>query len=386
MIDKIIDYSVRYKFLVIGLFALVVGWGYWALQRTPIDAIPDIGENQQIVFVDWPGRSPRDIEDQIVFPLSVRLMGIPGTKAVRTNAMFSFGLINIIFEDNVDFYWSRTRILERLNLAQKDLPAGVIPQLGPDATALGQIFWYTVENGYYCPDHPQKRYAESGTCPIDGQNLIRSSLDLGTLRSLQDWYIRFQLNAAKGVSEAATVGGYVKQYQIDVDPRKLLAYNINLHQLFNAVQSSNVDVGAKVIEENDMEFIVRGLGFIKSVEDIEDIVIGSHEGVPVYVGTVGSVTIGPDFRRGALDKEGVEVTGGVILMRQGANPMEVIQNVKQKISEITPGLPPGVTIVPFYDRTELIERATSNLKDTLLEEILVACLKGSGLEEGDTNA
>jgi Cu(I)/Ag(I) efflux system membrane protein CusA/SilA len=223
MIDRIIEYSLRNKFLVIGLFLLIIGWGFWALQRTPIDAIPDIGENQQIVFVDWPGRSPKDIEDQIIYPLSVRLMGIPGTKVIRTNAMFSVGMINVIFEEDVDFYWSRTRILERLNLAQQDLPDGVVPQLGPDATALGQIFWYTVENSYYCPDHPRERFAEPGRCAIDGQELIRSHLDLGELRSIQDWYVRFQLNAAPGVSEVASVGGYVKQYQIDVDPRKLLA-------------------------------------------------------------------------------------------------------------------------------------------------------------------
>jgi Cu(I)/Ag(I) efflux system membrane protein CusA/SilA len=372
MIDRIIEYSIKNKFLVIGLFLLITGWGFWALQRTPIDAIPDIGENQQIVFVDWPGRSPKDIEDQIIYPLSVRLMGIPGTKTIRTNAMFSVGMINIIFEEGVDFYWSRTRILERLNLAQKDLPEGVIPQLGPDATALGQIFWYTVENSYYCPDHPRERFAEPGLCAIDGQELIRSYLDLGELRSIQDWYVRFQLNAAPGVSEVATVGGFIKQYQIDVDPRKLLAYNVSLHALFNAVQSSNLDVGAKVIEENSMEFVVRGLGFIRSEQDIEDIVISSYNGSPVYVRHIGTVTTGPDFRRGALDKEGAEVTGGVVLMRYGENPLEVIRAVKAKIAEVTPGLPDGVRIVPFYDRTELIERATDNLKGTLLEEIIVA--------------
>jgi len=372
MIDRVIEYSLRNKFLVIGLFLLIVGWGFWALQRTPVDAIPDIGENQQIVFVDWPGRSPRDIEDQVIYPLSVRLMGIPGTKTIRTNAMFSFGMINVIFEEGVDFYWSRTRILERLNLAQADLPEGVIPQLGPDATALGQIFWYTVENGYYCPDHPGERFPEPGLCPHDGRELMFSRLDLGELRSIQDWYIRYQLNSAAGVSEAATVGGYVKQYQIDVDPRRLLAYGVSLHALFNAVRNSNLDVGAKVIEENSMEFIVRGLGFIRSIRDIEDIVIGSHDGVPVLVKHIGTVTSGPEFRRGALDKEGAEVTGGVVLMRYGENPLEVIRAVKAKISEITPGLPPGIRIVPFYDRTELITRATDNLKDTLLEEILVA--------------
>ena len=374
MINKVIEYSLRNKFVVLALFLLIIGWGYWALTNTPIDAIPDIGENQQIVFVDWPGRSPRDIEDQVIYPLTVNLTGIPGTKAVRSNSMFSFGVVNVIFEDGVDFYWSRSRILERLNLAQKDLPEGVIPQLGPDATALGQVFWYTVENAYYCPDHPKIRYSEPGSCPEDGRDLALSSYNLAELRSIQDWYIRFQLNSAAGVSEVATVGGYVKQYQIDVNPNKLLGYDINLHSMFNAVRNSNVDVGAKVLEEEGTEFLIRGLGFINSVEDIENIVIGAHEGVPVYVKNVGNVTTGPEFRRGALDKEGAEVTGGVVLMRYGENPLSVIEAVKEKIEEITPGLPPGVQIVPFYDRTELIDRATDNLKDTLLEEIFVAAI------------
>jgi Cu(I)/Ag(I) efflux system membrane protein CusA/SilA len=374
VINKVIEYSLRNKFVVLAIFLLIIGWGYWALTNTPIDAIPDIGENQQIVFVDWPGRSPKDIEDQVIYPLTVKLTGIPGTKAIRSNSMFSFGIINVIFKGGVDFYWSRTRILERLNLAQKDLPEGVVPQLGPDATALGQVFWYTVENGYYCPDHPKERHSEPGSCPEDGNNLVLSEFNLGELRSIQDWYVRLQLNSAEGVSEAATVGGYVKQYQIDVDPNKLLAYNIGLRTLFNAVENSNIDVGAKVMEEGGTEFLIRGLGFIKSVEDIENIVIGSFDGVPVFVKNVANVTTGPEFRRGALDKEGAEVTGGVVLMRYGENPLAVIEAVKNKIAEITPGLPPGVQIIPFYDRTELINSATDNLQDTLVAEILVAAI------------
>lgn len=374
MINKIIEYSLRNKFIILALFVLIIGWGYWTLNRTPVDAIPDIGENQQIVFVDWPGRSPRDIEDQVIYPLSVNLMGIPGMKVIRSNSMFSFGMVNVIFQEGVDFYWARTRILERLNLAQKDLPAGVIPQLGPDATALGQVFWYTVENGYYCPEHPKVRNSEPGKCPEDDQDLVLSDHNLGELRSIQDWYVRYQLNSAEGVSEVASVGGFVKQYQIDVDPHKLLAFNINLHGMFDAVRRSNIDVGAKVIEEGGAEFIVRSLGFIKSIEDIENIVIASHEGVPVYIKNVATVTIGPEFRRGALDKEGVEVTGGVVLMRYGENPLQVIEAIKEKIEEITPGFPAGVQIVPFYDRTELINRATDNLKKTLLEEIVVAVI------------
>ena len=374
MINRIIEYSLRNRFLVLALFVLVIGWGYWALEKTPIDAIPDIGENQQIVFVDWPGRSPKDIEDQVIYPLTINLMGVPGMKVIRSNSMFSFGMVNVIFKEGIDFYWARTRILERLNLAQKDLPEGVIPKLGPDATALGQIFWYTVENGYFCPEHPKERYAEPGKCPRDGKNLLRSDYNLAELRSLHDWYIRYQLNAVGGVSEVASVGGFVKQYQIDVDPKKLLAYEVSLHTMFNSVRSSNIDVGAKVIEESGAEFIVRGLGFITSIEDIENIVIGSHQGVPVYVKNVGKVTLGPDFRRGALNKEGAEVTGGVVLMRYGENPLRVIERVKEKIEEITPGLPSGVQIVPFYDRSQLIDRATDNLKETLIEEIIVAVI------------
>ncbi|MFQ6082058.1 MAG: efflux RND transporter permease subunit [Candidatus Aminicenantia bacterium] len=372
MINRIIEWCLKNRFLVISFFLLIIGWGIWSFYRIPVDAIPDIGENQQVVFVDWPGRSPKDVEDQVVYPLTISLMGIPGMKVIRSNSMFSFGMINVIFEEDIDFYWSRTRILERLNLAQKELPQEVVPELGPDATALGQIFWYTVENGYYCPNHPKRRYSTPGKCPKDGQELVYSEYDLGELRSIQDWYVRYQLNSASGVSEVASVGGFVKQYQIDVDPNKLLAYNVNLANVFNAVRRSNIDVGAKVIEEGGAEFIVRGLGFIKSVEDVENIVVGAHQGVPVYVKNIGNVTLGPDFRRGALDKEGAEVTGGVVLMRYGENPLQVIKAVKKKIEEITPGLPPGVQIVPFYDRTQLINRATDTLRQSVILAVIIA--------------
>jgi Cu(I)/Ag(I) efflux system membrane protein CusA/SilA len=271
MVDRIIEFSLKNRLLIIAGFLILIGIGIWAANNTPIDAIPDIGENQTIVFTDWPGRSPKDVEDQITYPLSVNLQGLPGVKTVRSSSAFGFSIIYIIFEDNVDFYWARTRVLERLNLAKTYLPDGVIPVLGPDATGLGQIFWYTVEGEGY---------------------------DLSELRSIHDWYIRYQLNSVSGVSEVASVGGYIKQYQIDVDPNKLLAYKIKLGQVFNAVKRSNLDVGAKVIEENNMEFIVRGLGFIKNVADIENIVIASHNNVPIYVKNVANVAVGPDFRRG----------------------------------------------------------------------------------------
>ncbi len=344
MIDKIIEFSLKNRLLIIAGFLLLIGIGVWSAGNTPIDAIPDIGENQTIVFTDWPGRSPKDVEDQITYPLSVNLQGLPGVKTVRSTSAFGFSIIYIIFKDNVDFYWARTRVLERLNLAQTYLPKDVTPVLGPDATGLGQIFWYTVEGKGY---------------------------DLAELRSIHDWYIRYQLNSVSGVSEVASVGGYIKQYQIDVDPNKLLAYKIKLGQVFNAVRNSNVDVGAKVVEENNMEFIVRGVGFIKNVADIENIVIASRDDVPIYVKNIANVSIGPDFRRGALDKEGQEATGGVVVMRYGENPLQVIESVKEKIKELEPGLPKGVKIVPFYDRTGLIQRSINTLRSTLFLEIII---------------
>ena len=374
MINRIIETCLRNRLLVLAVFALITMAGWWALNNTPIDAIPDIGENQVIVFADWPGRSPQDIEDQVIYPLSITMQGIPDVKYVRSTSMFSFGYINIIFKDNVDFYWARTRALERINTAMKDMPEGVVPTLGPDATGIGQVFWYTVENGYYCPDHPAKRYAEPGKCPEDGQELVPSRLDLHELRSLQDWTVRYYLAAADGVSEVATVGGYIRQYQVDVDPNAMLAHGVKLSAVYGAIRASNVDVGAKVIEEGGMEFLIRGLGFIKSIEDIENVVIAEQDGVPIYVKNIAVVTEGPDFRRGALDKEGIPAVGGVVLMRYGDNPLRVIDNVKQKISEVEPGLPPGVRIAPFYDRTALIHRATDTLREALTTEILVASL------------
>lgn len=345
--DTFIEFSLKNRLLVIAFFLLMIGAGIWAANNTPIDAIPDIGENQVIVFTDWPGRSPKDVEDQITYPLSVNLQGLPGVKTVRSSSAFGFSIVYIIFKDNIDFYWGRTRVLEKLSLASTYLPGGVTPVLGPDATGLGQVFWYTVEGEGY---------------------------DLAELRSLHDWYIRYQLNAVSGVSEVASVGGFIKQYQIDVDPNKLLAHKVSLADVYNSVRKSNLDVGAKVIEENDMEFIVRGLGFIKSIADIEDIVITSRDGIPIYVKNIANVTVGPDFRRGALDKDGQEATGGVVIMRYGENPLRVIEAVKQKIKEIQPGLPKGVKIIPFYDRTGLIQRSIQTLRSTLFYEIIITVI------------
>jgi len=371
MIERLIDLCLRNRFLVIGAFALILIWGVLSFRNTPIDAIPDIGDLQVIVYAEWVGRSPKDIEDQVLYPLTTRLMGTPGVKTIRSSAAFGFGMVNLIFREGVDFYWARTRVLERLNFATADLPSDAKVTLGPDVTAVGQIFWYTVENGYYCPDHPQVSYGQPGHCPQDGMELVYSIYDLGELRSIQDWYVRYGLNAVGGVSEVASVGGYVRQYQVDIDPYRLAHYKVSILEVINAVRRSNIDVGAKVFETGGVEFIIRGVGFIKKLEDIENIAITAHDGVPVYVRDVGAVTIGPDFRRGALDRAGTEVTGGVVVMRHGQNPVEVINGVKAKITELSVGLPPGVRIVPFYDRTELIGRVTNTLRDALLQEIVI---------------
>src|SRR3972149_1278412 len=346
MIDKLIESSLRNRFLVIAFCVAVTVWGIWALQRTPIDAIPDLSENQVTVFTDWPGRSPQEVEDQITYPLTVNLQGLAGVKTVRSSSGFGFSMVNVIFEDRVGLYFARTRVLERLNLAANFLPAGVVPTLGPDATGVGQVFWYTVEGEGY---------------------------NLGQLRSTQDWFIRYQLNSVPGVAEVATVGGFVRQYQVDVDPRKLYVSDVSVKDVFEAIMRSNKNVGGKVIEAQGAEYIIRGVGLIQSIKDVEDTVVTSRDGVPIYVKNVATVQLGPDFRRGVLDKGGREAVGGVVIIRYGVNPLEVIEQVKKKIEEIAPGLPQGVRIVPFYDRTGLIEETVRTLKRALVEEtVLVA--------------
>ena len=347
MIDKLIEYSLRNRFLVIAFSVAVAVWGIWALQRTPIDAIPDLSENQVTVFTDWPGRSPQEVEDQITYPLTVNLQGLAGVKAVRSSSGFGFSMVNVIFEDRVGLYFARTRVLERLNLAANFLPAGVVPTLGPDATGVGQVFWYTVEGEGY---------------------------NLGQLRSTQDWFIRYQLNSVPGVAEVATVGGFVRQYQVDVDPRKLYVSNVSVKDVHEAIMRSNKNVGGKVIEAQGAEYIIRGVGLIQSIKDVEDTVVTSRDGVPIYVKNVATVQLGPDFRRGVLDKGGREAVGGVVIIRYGVNPLDVIDGVKKKIEEIAPGLPQGVRIVPFYDRTGLIEETVRTLKRALVEETVLVTL------------
>src|SRR5438876_5014290 len=346
MINRLIEFSLKNRFLILLGYALLAGWGYWALLKTPIDAIPDLSENQVIVFTDWAGRSPQEVEDQITYPLTVNLQGLPSVRTVRSSSAFGFSMINIIFEDEVDVYFARTRVLERLNLASSFLPAGVVPTLGPDATGVGQVFWYTVDGPY----------------------------DPGTLRSLQDWFIRDQRNSVGGVAEVASVGGFVRQYQIDVDPVKLRAFNIPVRTVFEAVERSNNNVGAKVIEATNMEYVVRGLGLIESVKDIEDIVLTSMNGTPVYIRNVAAVQLGPEFRRGLLDKGGTDAVGGVVVIRYGANALDVIDAVKAKIQAMEPGLPRGVRIIPFYDRSSLIRHAVDTLRSALIEEIILVTL------------
>ncbi len=347
MIHRIIEWSLNNRGIVIVIYIGLAAAGYWALIRTPIDAIPDLSDNQVIVFTDWSGRSPQEVEDQVTYPLVTNLQGLPGVRTVRANSAFSFSMINIIFEDNVDLYWARTRVLERLNLVTKQLPAGVTPTLGPDATGVGQIFWYTVES---------------------------DSMNLRDLRTVQDWFIRYQLNSVPGVAEVASVGGYVQQYQIDIDPNKLRGVNIPVSTVVEAVQRSNNNVGGNVVEQGGEWAVVRGIGLIGSMEDVENIMIGSSGGTPIYVKNVAEVKLGNAFRTGSLDKNGQEAVGGVVIARYGVNTLEVIDAVKQKIEALQVGLPQGVRIVPFYDRTQLIMRATDTLKRSLIEELILVTL------------
>jgi len=349
MIEKIIEYSARNKFIVILTYSILIAWGIWSVYTTPVDAIPDLSDNQVIVFTPWMGRSPKIIEDQITYPLVSNLQGLPSVKSVRAQSMFGMSFIYIIFEDNVDIYWARSRVLEKLNSAAALLPSGVVPTLGPDGTGVGHVYWYTVEGKDY---------------------------DLGELRAIQDWYVRYQLNSVPGVAEVASIGGFVKQYQVDLDPNKLGAHDVNFSAVVAAITASNRDVGGKVVESNGAQMYVRGLGYVHSTKEIENIVVGTGKnGVPIYVRNVGTVQMGNDLRPGMLDKNGTgEVVGGIIVMRYGENARDVIERVKAKISEIQGGLPKGVEIKPAYDRSDLIDRSIDTLRDALIEEALVVSL------------
>lgn len=376
MLSNIIKFFLENKLVTFLLLTLFISWGVitspfnWKTgflpnDPVPVDAIPDIGENQQIVYTEWPGRSPQDIEDQITYPLTTSLLGIPGVKTIRSNSIFGVSSIYIIFEEGKEFYWTRTRILEKLNsLPAGTLPEGVNPALGPDATALGQVYWYTLEG------------RDKDGNPAGGW-------DPQELRTLQDFFVRYALTSAKGVAEVASIGGFVKEYQVDIDPNAMKAYGVNINQIISVVKNSNLDIGARTIEFNKVEYLVRALGYVKSLEDLEASVVVVRDNVPIRLKDVANITYGPATRRGGLDKDGVEAVGGVVVARYGENPLTVIEALKDKIKEVSTGLPSKtlddgtiskVTIIPFYDRTGLIYETLGTLEEALSLEILISII------------
>ncbi len=372
--ERFIQFFVENKLVVFILTTLLVlaglsyapfRWDLGALPRdpVPVDALPDISENQQIVFTKWPGRSPRDVEDQVTYPLTTALLGIPGVKSVRSSSVLGFSSIYVIFEDDFEFYWSRSRVLEKMaSLPAGTLPDGVAPALGPDATALGQVFWYTLE-------------------PRDAEgNVVPGAFGPDELRSIQDWSVRYSLQAVAGVSEVASIGGFVREYQVDVDPEAMLAHDVTIGQVANAVRQANLDVGARTLEINRAEYLIRGLGFIEDPADLEEVVITSRMHTPIRVKDVAHVGFGPALRRGALDVAGAEAVGGVVTVRFGDNPLAVIDRVRARVAEIAPGLPSRtmpdgtvakVELVPFYDRTTLILETLDTLSLALIQQVLI---------------
>jgi Cu(I)/Ag(I) efflux system membrane protein CusA/SilA len=348
MIERIIDWSSQNRFIVLLLYFILTAIGIYSVAHLPVDAIPDLSENQVIVFTEWMGRSPEVVEQQLTFPIVSSLQGLPSVKAVRATTMFGMSFVFVIFEDGTDIYFARTRVLERLSTMKGQLPVGVTPTLGPDGTGVGHVYWYTVE----------------------GENH-----DLGTLRAIQDWYIRYKLSAVEGVAEVASIGGFVKQYQVDIDPIKLRAFNVTTAEVINAVQRSNNEVGGKLIEASDAEYFIRGQGYIQSNADIENTIIRNEGGIPILIKQVAVVQIGGDIRRGSLEKDGKgQVVGGIIVMRNGENAQQVINRVKEKIAEIKPGLPAGVDIVASYDRSTLIQAAIGTLERALIEAAIVVSI------------
>ena len=347
MIQWLIDFSLRHRGVVLGVYLAAGAWGYWALRTANVDAIPDLSDQQVIVFTDWAGHSAQEVEDQVTYPLTTNLQGLAGVRVVRSQSAFGFSMIYVVFHDDVELYFARSRVLERLALAGKALPSGVMPTLGPDATGVGHVFWYTVES---------------------------SSLSLRDLRSLQDWFIRYQLNTVPGVAEVASVGGQVQQYQVDIDANRLRGYGLTLSEVVAAVSGSNSNVGGNVVESGGSWSIVRGVGLLRNTDDLASVAIRASGGVPVFVRDVATVKIGDAFRVASLVNGTKEAVGGVIVARSGANARQVIDGVKAKLDEIRPGLPAGVSIVPFYDRSELIDRVLATLRKTLLLEILLVTL------------
>lgn len=348
MIEKIITWSTHNRFFVwLGIFLIVLG-GIWSVLTTPVDAIPDLSENQVIVYTEWMGRNPQIIEDQITYPLVSNLQGIPNVKAIRASSMFGMSFIFVIFDEDAEIYWARTRVLERLNYAQKALPQNVTPSLGPDGTGVGHVFWYTLEGEGY---------------------------DLGELRAVQDWYVKFALQNVEGVSEVASFGGFQKQYQVSINPHKLIYYNVSTMDVVNALKANNRDVGGSLFEMNRMGYMIRGIGYIKEIEDIENIAVRSTNTIPIKLKDVADVQMSSDIRLGITEQNGEgEVVGGVVVARYGENAKEVIDRVKERMKEVDKGLPPGVEIKIAYDRSNLIEAAISTLKEALVEEIIVVSL------------
>ncbi|MDA1307258.1 MAG: CusA/CzcA family heavy metal efflux RND transporter [Acidobacteria bacterium] len=347
MINWLLDKSLQYRGVVIGIYVCLGVWGYWAMRTGPVDAIPDLSDHQVIVFTDWPGHSAQEVEDQVTYPVVTNLQGLSGIRVVRSQSAFGFSMVYAIFEDDVDLYFARTRVLERLSLVGTQLPEGVVPTLGPDATGVGHVFWYTLESEHHT---------------------------LTELRSLQDWFVRYQLTAVPGVAEVASVGGLVRQYQVNIDPDRLRGYGVSVGDVIAAVQASNANVGGNVLESNGAWTIVRGVGLIESIEDLAQVVVKASGGVPVYVRQVADVEIGSAFRTGALINGTAEAVGGVVVARSGANAQQVIDGVKTRLDEIASGLPPGVRVVPFYDRSDLIARAIGTLRVALIEEIALVTL------------
>lgn len=348
MVQKLIELALRNRLVVLLVAACLFAWGVYSIQRNPVDAIPDLSENQVIVFTEWMGRSPQVIEDQVTYPLVSNLQGIPKVKNIRGSSMFGMSFVYVIFEDNVDIYWARTRVLERLNFAQRLLPQGITPTLGPDGTGVGHVFWY---------------------------HLDAPKMDLGEQRALQDWYVKFALQTVPGVAEVASFGGFEKQYQLIVDPVKLQYYNVSLMDVMNKVKSNNNDVGGRKFEMADMAYIIRGLGYIKNKEDVENIGLANYNGIPVRVKDIGSVQMGGDLRLGIFDADGKgEVVGGIVVMRYNENADKVIAAIKTKMNEVQKGLPEGVTFKTSYDRSTLIEEAIASVKGTLIEEMIAVSI------------
>ncbi|WP_439696621.1 efflux RND transporter permease subunit [Mucilaginibacter sp. AW1-7] len=348
MINQLISLSLKNRYIVLFIAVALFAWGAYAVNENPIDAIPDLSDNQVIVFTEWQGRSPQIMEDQVTYPLVSNLQGIPKVKAIRATSMFGMSFVYIVFDDKADVYWARSRVLERLNYAQRLLPQGITPTLGPDGTGVGHVLWYSLD---------------------------AKGIDLGEQRALQDWYVKLGLQTVPGVSEVASFGGFEKQYQISIDPHKLNYYNIPLSQVLKAVKSNNNDVGGRKFEMNGTGYIVRGLGYIKSLADVENIAVGVNKTIPVRVKDIATVQMGGDERLGIFDQDGQgEAVGGIVVMRYGENADKVIHAVKDKMADIQKGLPPGVKFKIAYDRSELIESAVKSVKHTLIEEMITVSI------------